>query len=69
MGAILIRLAVLALGMGLIEIGLSDAVAQGSLAGGGLALLVGVPLVLAGTAGFVGPLIGAARNKGDADRG
>ena len=67
MGAILLRLALLALGMGLIEIGLTDALGQGSLAGWGLVLLGGFPLVLLGTAGFVGPLVGAERSRGDSD--
>jgi hypothetical protein len=65
MGAVLFRLALLALGMGLIEIGLTDALGQGSLTGWGIVLLGGFPLVLLGTAGFIGPLVGAGRSRGD----
>ncbi len=65
MGAVLLRLVLLALGMGLIEIGLTDALGRGSLAGWALVLVGGFPLVLAGTAGFIGPLVGAGRDKGD----
>ncbi len=64
MGALLLRLALLALGMGLIEIGLTDALGTGSLAGWGLVLLGGFPLVLVGTAGVIGPLIGIRRDTG-----
>ncbi len=69
MGAILFRLAILALGMGLIETGLTDALGRGALSGWGLVMLGGVPLVLAGTAGYIGPLIGAGRERGDGPDG
>jgi hypothetical protein len=59
----------LALGMGLIEIGLTDALGRGSLAGWGLVFVGGFPLVLAGTADFIGPLVGASRHRGDKGRG
>jgi hypothetical protein len=65
MGAILFRLALLALGMGLIEIGLTDALGQGSLSGWALVLLGGFPLILVGTAGFIGPLVTARHDRGD----
>lgn len=65
MAALLLRLALLALGMGLIEIGLADALANGSLVGWGIVLLGGSPLVLVGTAGFIGPLVGARDDRGD----
>lgn len=65
MGPVLFRLIVLTVGMGLVEIGLTDALGKGSSAGWGLALLAGLPLVLAGTAGFIGPLIEARRHGGD----
>ena len=65
MGAVLLRLVLLALGMGLIEIGLTDAFGQGSLAGWAVVLLGGFPLVLLGTAGFIGPLVRAGRSRGD----
>lgn len=65
MGAVLLRLALLALGMGLVEIGLTDALGQGSLIGWAVVFAGGVPLVLAGTAGFVGPLVGAGPGRGE----
>jgi hypothetical protein len=64
MGAVLLRLLLLALGMGFIEIGLTDALGGGSLVGWGLVFLGGFPLVLAGTAGIIGPLIGIRRDGG-----
>lgn len=69
MGAVLFRLVLLAAGMGLVEIGLGDALARGSLTGWLLVLLVGLPLVLGGTAGFVGPLLAAGRARGGGDHG
>lgn len=68
MRALLCRLGLLVAGMGLIEIGLGDAVRRGSLAAWGIIVLVGLPLVIAGTAGFIGPLFGGGRDKGDAER-
>lgn len=67
MGRVLLRLALLALGMGLVEIGLTDALGGGSLAGWAFPLLGGLPLVLVGTASFIGPLVGA--NRGDRGNG
>lgn len=67
MGAVLLRLGLLALGMGLVEIGLSDAIGQGSPGGWLVVLVGGLPLVVAGTAGFVGPLVGAGRGSGRGD--
>jgi hypothetical protein len=67
--AILLRLVVLALGMGLTEIGLTDALGRGEPFGWGLALLGGLPLVLAGTATFIGPIFGARRDSGDRRNG
>jgi hypothetical protein len=64
MGGVLLRLTLLALGMGLIEIGLTDALGKGSLAGWGLVFLAGFPLVLVGTAGVIGPLFGIRRDRG-----
>ena len=69
MGAVLFRLLLLALGMGLVEIGLGDAVGRGSAAGWGMVLLVGIPLILGGTAGFIGPLLGAGRSGGKEGEG
>ena len=65
MGAVLFQLVLLVAGMGLVEIGLGDAVVRGSLVGWGLVLFVGLPLVLGGTAGFIGPLVGTGRTRGE----
>lgn len=69
MGAVLFRLGLLAAGMGLVEIGLGDALVRGSLGGWLLALLVGLPLVLVGTAGFIAPLLAAGRTRKGGDHG
>lgn len=66
MAAILFRLVLLALGMGLIEIGLGPALIESSVAGWLLVLVVGVPLTVAGSAGFIAPLLGG-RGKGSND--
>ncbi len=58
MAAILFRLALLAGGMGALEVGIGDALVHGSVAGWALALLVGLPLIVAGSAGFMVPLLG-----------
>lgn len=67
MAAILLRLCLLALGLGLVEIGLGIALVDGSLAGWGVGLLVGLPLVIAGSTGFMAPLFGGAKQKGSPD--
>lgn len=64
MAAVLFRLILLAVGLGVIEIGLGSGLAEGSLAGWALVLLVGLPLVVAGTAGFMVPLLGGRQTKG-----
>lgn len=64
MGAVLIRLALLALGMGVVEIGLTDALGPGSLLGWALVFLAGLPLIFVGTSSFIGPLIGPRRDRG-----
>jgi hypothetical protein len=61
--AVLLRLALLALGMGLIEIGLGE----GSSPSTWLTLVVGLLFALAGTAGFMGPLLESGREKGGRD--
>ena len=66
MSALLLRLALLALGMGVVEIGIGDALA-GSLLGWAAVLLVGLPLIVAGSAWFMVPLFGAARHGGLTD--
>ena len=67
MAAVLFRLGLLTLGMGAVEIGLGDALVRGSVLGWALVLLVGLPLLLAGSAGFIGPLLGGPDQKGSAD--
>lgn len=67
MGALLLRIGLIAGGLGAIEIGLGDALTTTSPAGW---LLVGIGLVLliAGTAGFMVPLLVGRRGKGDPSR-
>lgn len=67
MGAILFRLALLAIGMGAVEIGLGEALVKDSLLGWGVVVLAGLPLVVAGSAGFIAPLLGGAHQKGSID--
>ena len=67
MAAIVFRLGLLALGMGAVEIGLGDALVRGSLAGWALVLLIGIPLIVAGSAGFMAPLLGGSNQKGSTD--
>lgn len=66
MAAILFRVALLALGMAAVEIGIGDAV-EGSLPGWALVVLVGVPLIVAGSAWFMAPLLGRSRPEGPRD--
>lgn len=67
MAAVLFRLLMLAAGMGAVEIGLGSALVSGSVGGWALVLLVGLPLILAGSAGFMAPLFGGAKEKGSTD--
>lgn len=62
--AIIFRLGLLAGGMAIVEIGLGDALVSGSLGGWALVLLIGLPMIVAGSAGFMAPLLGGARQKG-----
>ena len=64
MAAIIFRLALLTAGMAAVEIGLGGALVEGSLAGWVLVLVVGLPLIIAGSAGFIAPLLGGAKQKG-----
>jgi len=64
MAAVLLRVALLAAGMGAVEIGLGGALVDGSFTGWALVLLVGVPLIVAGSAGFIVPLLGGRQQKG-----
>ena len=63
MTRILFRLALLAIGLGAVEIGIGDALGQGSTLAWGLVLLFGLPLIVAGSAGFVVPLLGGRASK------
>lgn len=67
MAAILFRLGLLTGGMAAVEIGLGSALAEGSVAAWALVLLVGLPLLVAGSAGFIVPLLGGANQKGSSD--
>lgn len=67
MGALLLRIGLIAGGLGAIEIGLGDALTSAS-AGGWLLVGVGLLLLIAGTAGFMVPLLAERRRKGDSSR-
>jgi hypothetical protein len=64
MAAVLFRLILLAAGLGAVEIGIGSALVEGSLAGWALTFLVGLPLIVAGSAGFMVPLLGGPKQKG-----
>ena len=63
MAAILFRVALVAIGMAAVEIGIGDAIA-GSLLGWAAVVLIGLPLIVAGSAWFMVPLLGGARRNG-----
>jgi len=65
MAAVMFRLLLLAAGLATAEIGLGSALVDGSAAGWALTLLAGLPLIVAGSAGFMVPLLGWPRQKGD----
>ena len=67
MSAVLFRLGLLAIGMAAVEMGLGYALATGSLLAWSLVLLVGLPLIVAGSAGFMAPLLGGPNQKGSID--
>lgn len=67
MTSVLLRLGLLAVGMGAVEIGLGEALVGGSVVGWALVLLVGLPLIVAGSAGFMAPLLGEATTRGSRD--
>lgn len=62
--AILFRLALLTVGLAAVELGLVPALATGSVGGWGLVLIVGLPLIVAGSASFMGPLLVVSSNGG-----
>jgi hypothetical protein len=63
---VLFRLILLAAGLGVVETGLGSGLVDGSLEGWALVLLVGLPLIVAGSAGFMVPLFGGAKQEGTA---
>jgi hypothetical protein len=63
MGAVLFRVALLTVGMAAVEIGLGVALPDGSLVGWGLVLLLGLPLIVSGSAGFMVPLLGGGHKR------
>jgi hypothetical protein len=65
--AVLVRLGLLALGMAAIEIGLGSALIEESPVGWALILVVGVPSMVAGSAGFMVPLLEPHRREDSAD--
>ena len=67
MAAIIVRLALLAGGMAAVEIGLGGALVGGSIGGWALALFIGLPMLIAGSAGFMVPLLGGASERGSDD--
>lgn len=60
--AVLFRLALLTMGLAVVEIGLSGALAGWSV-GWAMVLLVGLPLIVGGTAWFMAPLLGRAPQR------
>jgi hypothetical protein len=64
MAATVFRVGLLALGLGAVEIGLGSALVAGTLVSWALVLLVGLPLIVAGSTGFIAPLLGGAKDKG-----
>lgn len=67
MAVVLFQLVLLALGLGAIESGLGSALVEGSLVGWLVVFLVGLPLIVAGSAGFMVPLLGGSTAKGAED--
>lgn len=65
--AILFRIGLLTAGFAAVELGIWPALAAGSLGGWALVVLIGLPLIVAGSAGFIGPLLGGAVRKGDSN--
>jgi len=66
MAAILLRLLVLAGGLGVTEIGLGTALVRGALTDWALVLL-GLVLIVAGSAGFMVTLFGGGRRREQSD--
>lgn len=62
--AVIFRLALLTSGMAAVEIGLGDALVGGSTGGWALVLLIGLPLIVVGSASFMTPLLSGRGEKG-----
>ena len=62
--AVIVRLVLPATAMAAVETGLGNALIEGSIAGWALTLPIGLPLIVAGSAGFMAPLLGGATEKG-----
>ena len=65
MAAVIFRLLLLTTGLAAAKIGIGSALGEASAGGWALALLVGVPLIVAGSAGFMVHLLGGPGQKGD----
>ena len=65
MAAVMFRLLLLTAGLATAEIGVGNVSVDGSAASWVLILLVGLPLIVAGSAGFMVPLLGGPRQNGD----
>ena len=67
MAAALFRLGLLTIGMAAVELGLGEALVKSSIIGWGLVFLLGAPFIVAGSAGFIAPLLGGPHQKGSLD--
>jgi len=63
MSALLFRIGILAAGFAAVELGLPPALRDGSIGDWALTVL-GLLLIVAGSAGFIGPLLGGVAGKG-----
>lgn len=64
--ALLFRIGLLTAGFAAVELGLPPALSSGTAADWALTAL-GLLLIVAGSAGFIGPLLGGAVRKGDSN--
>ena len=64
--ALMLRIGLLTIGFAAVELGLPPALVDSSVGDWALTAL-GLLLIVAGTAGFIGPLLGGAVRKGDSD--
>lgn len=63
---VLFRIGLLVFGFAAVELGLPPALSAGS-AGDWALTALGLVLIVAGSAGFIGPLLGGAIRKGDSN--